>query len=365
MKKLIINETERALLFKNGKFLRVLESGKHRIPFGANAEVLNTEMPIKSRHAQLSSLLANDGFKSCVTVYEIGDGQLGLQYVNGRFACVLPRGSYAYFNTADERRVDVIDVTKPDIVGIPEAVVAKLPSSVVTSIQVERFQKALLFFDGRYERTLGPGSYHFWKNDIKVSAEYGETRLMPLDVSGQEVLTRDKVTIRVSFVCNYRVTDLLRAVTEVGNYTYQLYTLAQLALREYVGSHRLDEILENKQEMSEFVFARLKEKQNSFFVEFSDADVKDIILPGEIRNIMNTVLVAEKRAQANVITRREEVASTRSLLNTAKLMEENATLYKLKELEYLERICENVGNINLNAGGDVLTQLANALRGNK
>jgi regulator of protease activity HflC (stomatin/prohibitin superfamily) len=151
----------------------------------------------------------------------------------------------------------------------------------------------------------------------------------------------------------------------VGNYTYQLYTLAQLALREYVGSHRLDEILENKQEMSEFVFARLREKQNSFFVEFSDADVKDIILPGEIRNIMNTVLVAEKRAQANVITRREEVASTRSLLNTAKLMEENATLYKLKELEYLERICENVGNINLNAGGDVLTQLANALRGNK
>ena len=79
---------------------------------------------------------------------------------------------------------------------------------------------------------------------------------------------------------------------------------------------------------------------------------------------MNTVLLAEKRAQANVITRREEVASTRSLLNTAKLMEENKILYQLKKLEYLERICENVGNIQVNGGQDLLTQLTTALQGN-
>lgn len=72
---------------------------------------------------------------------------------------------------------------------------------------------------------------------------------------------------------------------------------------------------------------------------------------------MNTVLMAEKRAQANIITRREEVASTRSMLNTAKLMDENKTLYKLKELEYLEKICEHVGNINV-GGRDILSQLS-------
>ena len=76
---------------------------------------------------------------------------------------------------------------------------------------------------------------------------------------------------------------------------------------------------------------------------------------------MNTVLVAEKKAQANVISRREEVASTRSLLNTARLMDENETLYKLKELEYVERICEKVGNIYLSTGGDILTQLTSSL----
>lgn len=72
---------------------------------------------------------------------------------------------------------------------------------------------------------------------------------------------------------------------------------------------------------------------------------------------MNSVLVAEKTAQANVISRREEVASTRSLLNTAKLMDENKTLYKLKELEYLERICDRVGEISVNGNSGLVEQL--------
>ena len=95
----------------------------------------------------------------------------------------------------------------------------------------------------------------------------------------------------------------------------------------------------------------------------SNAGIKDIILPGEIREIMNTVLVAEKKAQANVIMRREEVASTRSLLNTAKLMEENRTLMRLKEMEYLEKICDKVGSITLNGGKSVLDQLSELTAG--
>lgn len=117
--------------------------------------------------------------------------------------------------------------------------------------------------------------------------------------------------------------------------------------------------------MSKYLLDTLKEKCKELYLSINEASVKDIILPGEIRDIMNTVLVAEKRAQANVITRREEVASTRSLLNTARLMDENATLYKLKELEYVERICEKVGNININGGSDVLSQLTGMLSSNK
>ena len=131
----------------------------------------------------------------------------------------------------------------------------------------------------------------------------------------------------------------------------------QLVTRELIGNYRLDEILEKKVELSQMLSNRLKQQQEEYFVEFSMTGIKDIILPGEIRDIMNSVLLAEKRAQAKVIERREEVASTRSLLNTAKLMDENKTLYQLKKLEYLERICSQVGEISVAGKGDLVEQL--------
>lgn len=178
-----------------------------------------------------------------------------------------------------------------------------------------------------------------------------------LEVNGQEILTADRIGIRLNLICTYRVVDPKRMVETIRQLENQLYGCVQLIIREYVGRFRLDELLEQKEEISGYIHGRLKEVQEEYCVEFLNSGIKDIILPGEIRDIMNTVLVAERRAQANVITRREEVASTRSLLNTARLMDENKTLYKLKELECLERICAQVGSINVAGGGALLEQL--------
>jgi regulator of protease activity HflC (stomatin/prohibitin superfamily) len=91
--------------------------------------------------------------------------------------------------------------------------------------------------------------------------------------------------------------------------------------------------------------------------------IRDVILTGEMKEIMNQVLVAQKRAQANIITRREETASTRSLLNTAKLMEENDMLYKLKEMEYVEKIADKIGEITVAGNGNIVTQLKEIFSG--
>ena len=104
----------------------------------------------------------------------------------------------------------------------------------------------------------------------------------------------DKVAIRINFVCNYKITDFVKIYTEIDDYEKQIYILIQLALRDYVGKYRLDEILENKDQISKICLKRLKEQEAEYFVSFSEAGVKDIILPGEIRSIMNTVLIAEK-----------------------------------------------------------------------
>jgi regulator of protease activity HflC (stomatin/prohibitin superfamily) len=211
-------------------------------------------------------------------------------------------------------------------------------------------------------KTLEPGRYFFWKSPVAVAVKNVDLRLQQIDMTGQEIMTEDKITLRLNFVCQYRITDPLKVV-QIKSFEEQLYIVLQLILREYVGSLKLDDLLTKKQEIGAYVLERLKEKNREFGVEFLYTGLKDVILPGDIKEILNTVLIAEKKAQANVITRREEIASTRSLLNTARLMEENQTLYRLKELEYLEKICEKIGNVSLTGGGSLLEQLNTLLSG--
>ncbi|WP_461326817.1 SPFH domain-containing protein [Bradyrhizobium barranii] len=112
----------------------------------------------------------------------------------------------------------------------------------------------------------------------------------------------------------------------------------------------LDEVLSAKAaldaELRDYVRARVAESG----VEVTELGVKDVILPGEIRELVNKVVEAERVAKANLIRRQEETAATRSLLNTVRLMEENPLLLRLKELESLERLVEKVGRIDLHAG---------------
>lgn len=362
MKKVIINENQKGFLFKNGKYEKTLDAGKYRLFGDKEIEISDIEQPITCDRCPLETLLADSAVTDRVSVVEVGDEELALHYVNGKFASLLRHGKYAFWSIADRHEFKIIDISSPEVDDcVPEYVFSKIPQLYYTKIEVAEYQKARLFFNKKFERILDAGTYYFWKTPIKVDVDFVDTRLTQMNVTGQEMLTADKVSLRINFVCNYRVTDHVRILTEIDNFEEQMHVAAQLALREYVGKYKLDEILENKDQMSEFVFDKLKIKEKELFVEITDAGVKDIILPGEIREIMNTVLVAEKRAQANVITRREEVASTRSLLNTAKLMDENQTLYKLKELEYIERICENVGTISLNGNGNILNQLTTLL----
>jgi regulator of protease activity HflC (stomatin/prohibitin superfamily) len=130
-----------------------------------------------------------------------------------------------------------------------------------------------------------------------------------------------------------------------------------LGLREQVAILTLDELLDKREALAESILAVIGPKAETMGCKVLDCGIRDIILPGDVKDIMNQVLVAEKRAQANVIMRREETASTRSLLNTAKLMEENTMLYKLKEMEYVEKIAEKINTISVNGSGDLIGQL--------
>ncbi len=361
--KTVITQKQKGLKFKNGRFVELLTSGKYRTFGDTTIEVRPVEHELFSNNSTLGALLDNPDVARAVDVVEVGDNQLAFHYTDGRLSGVLPAGKYAFWKDSGVHSFSFADISTPYVSDdIPDSLFAKIPACFYEKVEVAEHQKARLYFNRKFVKLLDAGTHYFWRCNVNVSAELVDTRLLQLDITGQEMLTQDKVTLRINFVCNYKITDYVKIATGIDNYQEQLHVAAQLALRDYVGKHRLDDILENKQAISEVVFENLKAKENTLFINVSSADVKDIILPGEIRDIMNTVLVAEKKAQANVITRREEVASTRSLLNTAKLMEENPTLYRLKELEYVERICQNVGNINVNGFGDLLSQLTKTLK---
>ncbi len=363
--KIIINENQRGLLFKNGKYEKLLEPGKYYFLTGnARVETLDTADEFKLYGYSLDVFLKDKKLKDQLEVVDIADETIALHYVNGKFTNCLTSGKYAFWKVFNTHEFKLVDIKDPAVSEeLPRFIFDALPRSLFVKIEVAQYQKARLYYDQRFIKLLGEGTYYFWNNGTKIMAYIVDTRLLQMNIAGQEMLTLDKVALRINFVCHYKIMDYIKIFTEIDNYEEQIHVALQLILREYIGKYRLDEILENRNQIADYVFGKLKEREESFYVTFVDAGLKDIILPGEIRDIMNTVLIAEKKAQANVIARREEVASTRSLLNTAKLMDENQTLYKLKELEHLEKICENVGNITVSGGSDLLSQLTKILKG--
>lgn len=363
--KTIINENQRGLLFKNGKYEKMLEPGKHSfLSRNITVEIMNIADEFKLTDFDLSVFLNDKVLKEQLEIIDVADETMALHYINGKFTDCLTSGRYAFWKVFHTHKFEIIDRKDPEVPDeFPKYIFDVLPRRLFFKVEVAEYQKARLYYDQKYVKLLNEGTYYFWNNGTRIMASLVDTRLLQMDIAGQEMLTLDKVALRINFVGHYKITDYIKIFTEIDNYEEQMHVTLQLILREYIGKYRLDEILENREQIADYAFHKMKEKEENFYVRFYDAGVKDIILPGEIRDIMNTVLIAEKKAQANVIARREEVASTRSLLNTAKLMDENQTLFKLKELEYLEKICENVGNITVNGGTDLLSQLTNILKG--
>ena len=191
-----------------------------------------------------------------------------------------------------------------------------------------------------------------------VSVEVVDTRLQALEVSGQEMLTKDKVSLRINLAASYRIVEAVKARIEHKDIGQHLYRELQFGLRQAVGARELDALLANKGELDDIVFNHVRAQMAEQGLEVKSVGVKDIILPGEMKDILNKVVEVQKASEANVIRRREETAATRSLLNTAKLMDSNPTLLRMKELEVLEKVTEKIDQITVYGGLDgVLNEL--------
>ena len=356
---------QKVLLFKHGKFIKILKPGfflnwkSYTLEYHSVFEELHTA-------GDPAELLADEAFRNQTETITVSAGHIALYFEDELLKDVLTPGQHIFWNNSRAKTFQQIDLNNPEISADIDRniLTADVLKPYIISYGVEPYEKGLLYFDKQFIKILEPGNYFFWKGVQSINVIKADMRARQLEISGQEILTKDKILLRLNFMCRYKINDPVTALVSNADYENQLYVCFQLALREYVGTLLFDELLQKKQEINAFVMETLKPYQAQFGIEVLSCGLKDIILPGEIRDIVNQVLIAEKKAQANIITRREETASTRSLLNTAKLMEENPLLLKLKELEYVDKMSEKISQISITGGGQILDQLKELLTGN-
>lgn len=370
-KKITIRKGQLGLLSRQGDYYQVLDAGEHRLPWFNTPDVLviNTDgSEIPEALAEYLRRLQPTWVEQYCVVADLTDTEAGALYVNGVLQEILPPGTRRLYWRAEEAlklvRMDTRQVSVP--VEVMNAVLQPRRNGTVKgreailTVQVPAWHVGVLKIDGETQTLLPPGLTAYWKVNHLIEAEVVDTRLQVLEVGGQEILTKDKVNLRLNLAANWRYGDVLLAFGQLTKPLDHLYRELQFALREAVGTRTLDELLEDKQVIDEVVSAQVKARMTPFGIEVASLGVKDIVLPGDMKAILSQLVEAEKSAQANVIRRREETAATRSLLNTAKVMENNPVALRLKELETLERVAERIDKISVFGGLDqVLHGLVN------
>jgi len=354
--RVIVKDGERALLTRNGRLERVLEPGRHRLfdpGRTLSAEVLSVvcaEFPA-DRYAVLKAARP-DLAAELFAAIETGANEVAIVSLDGRpVQLMMPWQVRVYWKVATRVDVERIDIAvDPRVEARHLAMIERNRAQVIAEAVVENHEAGLLHVEGRLVERLAPGRHAFWLVGRKIEVKRLDLRPQALEITAQEMLTKDRIALRVTLTAFRRIVDPERVVATVPDVDAWLYRLVQFAIREAVAGRTLDEVLSAKAaldaELRDYVRARVADSG----VEVAELGVKDVILPGEIRELVNKVVEAERVAKANLIRRQEETAATRSLLNTARLMEENPLLLRLKELESLERLVEKVGRIDLHAG---------------
>ena len=365
MKRMTIAQHERGLLFRNRSLEAVLEPGVRWSfdPLGrTETQVFDLAVP-EFEHPRVDFLLeAADGvLAKHFDIVELSDHEVGLVYKNGNVTGVLAPGKrQLYWRGPIEVKVVRYDISKEFEIpaAIAKALVRAKPplaaqvAEAVTATEVPDTSFGMLIVDGEFMRLLEPGLHAFWKYQRTLKVELADRRVQAMEVTGQEILTRDKVSLRVNLTALWQVLDVVKARGTLKDFAEFAYKELQFALREAVGARTLDELLGDKGTLDRDIGAVVRAKVAEHGLALDSVGVKDVILPGEMKTILNQVVEAEKVAQANLIKRREETAAARSLLNTARLMDENPTLLRLKELETLEKVTEKIDKLTVFGGLD-------------
>jgi regulator of protease activity HflC (stomatin/prohibitin superfamily) len=213
-----------------------------------------------------------------------------------------------------------------------------------TVVTVREYERGLCYRDGKFVELLPPGRYVHWR--------WEHTRIDPVDlretsqtVEGQEILTSDKIGVRVTLIAQFRVIDPVAARHTVEEYASQLYQDLQLSLREAITGRTLEDLLKERTVLSTKIQEEVGPRVRTYGVELTRVGVKDMVLPGAVRNVFLQEVEADLKGRASLVAARHEIAAARARANTAKLLQENPHILRMQELETLAQLASKSGNV--------------------
>jgi len=341
---------QRAVLLRDGKPERVLAPG-HYAFYGTQLKLATWKVDDLAFWAQpeVLAMLPPAWF----TQVELGAEQRAIVLRDDKPRLFLRPGLHRLWTIDPNVTIRVFDVTGP-APELTDELRAIVPAGELIEQVVRQFEKGLKYVQGKFEGILEPGRHAFWNHPgARITVNVLDTRVQQLKIEGQELMTRDKVTLRLTLTAEYAAADTPTTVHAVADVKEALYLAVQLAAREFVAGVTLDELLEGRDTLTRYLEAQVQPRAEMFGLRLHRVGVKDVILPGEMKTLLNKVIEAEKAAAANVILRREDAAATRNMAQTAKVIAENPVLMRLKELETMKDIAEKIDEIKLVMGADI------------
>ena len=350
--KVIVPETHRGLLYRNGRLVEWLEPGKsiRWAWFDAlRVELLDLQTPTSVFRPEVARVAPGASWNELL----VQAHEIAIVSVDGLPQACLRPGRYMLWQERADVVADIyrLDELRPEI---PEALWPLLPTDLVQVVVAAPYEQLLVYEDGRLAAQINAGRTVLSRLNRDVSLVCVDLREQERAIVGQEVMTADKVSLRMNVVLKYRIVDAVRSMEKVLSLGDALYSETQMTVRRTVSSLRLDQLLERRREISDGMAADVAARSSAWGAEITAIDVKDVVLPGEMKALLNRVIEAEKQAAAQVILRREETAATRSQANTAKMLEANPVLLRLKEMEALKEIAQSLDQVTLVAGANDL-----------
>ena len=293
-----IRSYEKGLYFKDREFKGILGKGRHWFAdpfFNVQIDIASMKNPWLI-HENLDLMIKSGMLDNHVQVIDLEDYQRALVWVERRFARILGPGLYALWKDSKKLRVEIIDARQVRFTHEAAAQIAKNEDAAqfFSIVDIQEGHKCVYFKDGKYIETLPAGRHLFWTGTAVNRFFTVDLREKILDVSGQEIMTSDKVTLRMNAMLGFGVTDALKSVSLSEDSQQALYREAQLVLRSVIGALELDSVLNEKENVSKDLIAAIQGSAQALGIQVKSFGIRDIILPGDMKDLMNKVIEAQR-----------------------------------------------------------------------